>query len=115
MRRRVALVQALLVMGTVVLLVATRGRTALLAALYGGGVAMLNTWWLGSRVEKAAELAADDPQRGMYTLYFNAVQRFLFVLVALAAGLAALHLEPVALLLTFGVAQLAYVLGNRRT
>lgn len=110
-----ALVQALLVIGTTALLVAMRGRGVLLPALYGGGVAMLNTWWLGSRVEKAAELAVDNPQRGMYTLYFNAVQRFVFVLAALGVGLAALHLEPVSLLLTFGVAQLAYVLGNRLT
>jgi hypothetical protein len=46
-------------------------------------------------------------------LYFGAVQRFVFVLVALAIGLAAIKLMAEPLLLTFGVAQLALFFAGR--
>ena len=83
------------------------------AALYEGGIALINTLWLGRKVELAGEMAEDDLKRGIYAIYFNAVQRFVFVLVALGVGLQALQLTPQPLLLTFGIAQVAYFFGRR--
>jgi ATP synthase protein I len=85
----------------------------LIAALYGGGIALINTLWLGRKVEAAGEMAEEDLTRGIYAIYFNAVQRFVFVLVALGVGLQALKLVPQPLLLTFGLAQIAYLFGKR--
>ena len=84
-----------------------------IAALYGGGIALINTLWLGRKVELAGEMAEEELQRGIYAIYFNAVQRFVFVLVALGVGLQALKLVPQPLLLTFGIAQVAYFFGRR--
>ena len=89
------------------------GSAAIIPALYGGAVALANTIWLNRGVVQAGEAARDDPKQGVYTLYFGAVQRFVFVLVALAIGLAAFKLMPEPLLLTFGVAQLAFFIGGR--
>ncbi len=89
------------------------GADGSLSALYGGAIALINTLWLGRKVELAGEMAEEDLQRGIYAIYFNAVQRFVFVLVALGVGLQALKLVPQPLLLTFGVAQLAYFFGRR--
>ncbi len=90
------------------------GNDAVVAALYGGGIALVNTIWLGRKVELAGEMAEEDVTRGIYAIYFNAVQRFVFVLVALGVGLQALQLTPQPLLLTFGLAQIAYFFGRRQ-
>lgn len=83
------------------------------AGLYGAAVALLSTWWLTRGVSTAGQIAETDPKRGVYMLYFGAVQRFVFVLVALGVGLAALKLKAEPLLLTFAVAQLAYFISGR--
>jgi|GEM_PF-459367 len=87
------------------------GEMALWSAAYGGAVAMVTSWLLGRGVNTASELAKTDPTRGVYTLYFGAVQRFVFVLVALGVGLGFLRLQPIPLLVSFGVAQLGYAFG----
>ena len=90
------------------------GTDGVIAAIYGGGIALINTLWLGRKVELAGEMAEEDVTRGIYAIYFNAVQRFVFVLVALGVGLQALQLTPQPLLLTFGLAQIAYFFGRRQ-
>ncbi len=90
------------------------GSDGVVAALYGGSIALVNTIWLGRKVELAGEMAEEDVTRGIYAIYFNAVQRFVFVLVALGVGLQALQLTPQPLLLTFGLAQIAYFFGRRQ-
>ncbi len=91
------------------------GMAGGISSLYGGAVALVNTLWLGRKVEVAGEMAEEDLTRGVYAIYFNAVQRFVFVLVALGVGLQALELTPQSLLLTFGIAQLAYFFGRQDT
>jgi ATP synthase protein I len=83
------------------------------AALYGALISMALALLLGRRMQRASEVAASDPRRGMTILYVGAVQRFVLVLALLALGLAVLKLNPLPLLAGFAVTQLAYVLGAR--
>jgi hypothetical protein len=113
MNKRLITFQALLITGAIVFSLYSFGTAAFIPALYGGGVALLNTLWLNRGVVQAGETAKDNPKLSVYVLYFGAVQRFVFVLVALAIGLAALTLKAEPLLLTFGFAQLAYFFSGR--
>jgi ATP synthase protein I len=69
---------------------------AALSALYGGVVA-----------------AKRNIRYSIYSLYFGALQRFIFVLVCLGIGLGGIKLDPVPLLLTFGIAQLAFLVAGK--
>lgn len=84
------------------------GVNAALAALYGGAIALVNAWLLSSRIGKASDTSAQDAQRGIYILYFGAVQRFVFTLGAFILGMGYLELDPIPLLLTFMLAQAGY-------
>lgn len=113
MNQRLIIMQVILALAALAFSLYKFGIETWPAALYGGGVAVLNTWWLTRGVSSAGVLAENDPKQGVYMLYFGAVQRFVFVLVALGVGLAALKLRPEPLLITFGVAQLVYFMGGR--
>lgn len=107
----ILLIQGALVLVGVAVALYYQGQAGALAALFGGAVAIGNTLLLTRRVRRAGELAADDPKRSMYSLYFGVIQRFVFVVAMLGIGLGGLRLEPVALLATFGAAQLAYLMA----
>jgi ATP synthase protein I len=112
MRRHLFVVQAILVVLCMVGAWWVAGSTdALMASGYGGVLALANTAMLARRVIRAGEIAKTDPRHSAYTLYFGAVQRFAFVLVGLVLGLGWLGLEPIPLLVSFAVAQLAYVIA----
>ena len=113
MNNRLLVIQAVLVLVAVAVSFYIREIPGLVAAIYGGAVALLNTFMLSRRVAQAGQIAETDPKRGTYSLYFSAVQRFVFVLIALGIGLGAIKLQAEPLLATFGVAQLAYLLGGR--
>jgi ATP synthase protein I len=104
-------VQVALVLGCLLLVWINEGGQAALAALYGGLVALTNSWLLAKRVARVGELAKRNPNYSAFTLYIGAVQRFLLVLVSLGIGLGWLHLAPLPLLVTFGVAQIAYIVA----
>lgn len=86
---------------------------AALSALYGGVVAAANTWLLLRRIATAGELAKRNIRYSIYSLYFGALQRFIFVLVCLGIALGGIKLDPVPLLLTFGIAQLAFLVAGK--
>ena len=111
--KRLFSIQAVLVLLAVALGWYGYAADGALAALYGGAIALINTLWLGRKVELAGEMAEEDLTRGIYAIYFNAIQRFVFVLVALGVGLQALQLTPQPFLLPFGLAQVAYFFGRR--
>ena len=113
MNKRLITAQILFILGGVGFSFYTFGSNAIMPALYGGAVALLNTLWLNRGVIQAGETAKENPKLSVYVLYFGAVQRFVFVLVALAIGLAAIKLMAQTLLLTFGFAQLALFLAGR--
>ena len=83
------------------------------SALYGGLIGLLLTLLLGRSVQKASEVAKTDPKGGMTTLYIGATQRFVFVLAALAVGLALFKLSPLAVATGFAAAQLAQLINAR--
>lgn len=108
MNKRLTYIQVALVLAGVVIALTMKGASASYAALYGGGVAVLNSMLLAWRVKRAGEVAKTNPKQSVYILYFGAVERFVVALVGLAVGLGAFHLDPIPLLATFGVAQAAY-------
>lgn len=111
--KRLIIIQSLLVAVTLGVSIYFFGAGAFPAAAYGGAVALINSLWLSRRVSTATEMAETNIQRSVYSIYFNAVQRFVFVLVTLGVGLQALKLMAEPLLITFGVAQIAYFFGER--
>lgn len=114
MGKRLLAIQAVLVLAGTIAALIYKGQWAALGALYGGSVALGNTALLARRIERVGELAKNNPQRGMYSLFFGVVQRFVFVLVGLGVGLGGLELDPIPLLATFAAAQLAYLIAAGR-
>ena len=82
----------------------------ILPAAYGGAVAIANTILLSRRLDSAGEMAKENPEGGVLTLYLGVVQRFVFVLVMFGVGMGVLKLLPPPMLGTFAVAQLAFML-----
>ncbi len=85
-----------------------------LAAIYGGVVALANAWLLSRRIDRASELVKVDPNKGMFSLYVGAIQRFVLVLAGLGVGMGVLQLHPMPMIVTFGIAQLAYAIAAGR-
>ena len=112
--RSILIIQAILVLAGAAVSRFYQGDAALLPAMYGGAIALANTMLLSRRIEHAGEIAKTSPQQSVNALYFGVVQRFVFVLVALGFGLGYLKLNPVPVLGTFMVAQLAYMLMGSR-
>lgn len=86
---------------------------AALSALYGGGASVIIAWFLSRGVQRASQLAVENPKKSMAALYVGAVQRFLLVLGLLVIGIAVLKLEPIALCAGFAAAQFSYLFGAR--
>ncbi len=88
-----------------------QGAPAAVAALYGGGVTLVGSLWLGRGVARAGASAHSAGTRSQWILYAGALQRFVVVLVLLAVGFGVLKLSPMALLGGFAAAQLGFLLG----
>ena len=104
--RRVILFQALLTLLVAAVFGVTRGRWDFLSALYGGGVTVLLSAWLGRGVLRAA---------GLGSLYANAITRYGATMVLLGLGLAVIKMAPLPLIVAFAVAQFGFLAGARRT
>ena len=88
----------------------------ILPAAYGGAIAIANTILLSRRLDSAGEMAKENPEGGVLTLYLGVIQRFVFVLVMFGIGMGVLKLLPPPMLGTFAVAQLAFMLfGSKQT
>ena len=89
-----------------------KGWAAAQAVLYGAIIGIIATLLLGRSVKRASR-AADHPVASMQVLYWGAAQRFFFVLGGFVFGLAALDLQPLALLAGFVVAQAGNFINAR--
>ena len=69
----------------------------------------MNTILLSNRLESAGEMAEDNPDAGVLSLYLGVIQRFVFVLVMFGVGMGVLKLLPPPMLGTFAIAQLGYM------
>ena len=88
-----------------------------LSALYGWGLGVINMLLLRQGFRLADRRAADNPKSGMTVLYMSAAIRFILLAVLFGLGLAWLDLDPMPMVLTFVVMQLASVFnlsGKRR-
>ncbi len=113
--RRVLLVQALAGAALGTGLFIAYGLLHGLSVGFGVLVGMALTLLLGRSVRRAGEVAATDPKRGMTLLYVGAVVRFVFVIAALALGLALFRLNPLLVAVGFVAAQLAQLVNARGT
>jgi len=113
--KKVVLLQLILATVIAAVFAIVENGWSAVSALYGGFASLAVSWMLRRGVLKANEIARDDPQRGMTALYIGAVQRFVLVLALLGLGLGLLKLTPLATVVGFAGAQLAYAVVMRRT
>lgn len=113
--RSLLIIQASLVLIGVAVSFYYLGEAGILPAAYGGTVAIANTILLSRRLDVAGEMAKDNPEGGVLTLYLGVIQRFVFVLVMFGVGMGVLKLLPQPLLGTFAVAQIAFMLFGSKS
>lgn len=85
------------------------------SALYGGGIAVGMTAWLGRSVHRAGELAHADANGGRAALYVGAALRFVVAGALFALGLGVLRLAPVPIIVAFGLAQFGLLINLGRS
>ena len=91
------------------------GSDAVLATLFGGAIAIANTFLLSRRLDAASSLAVDNQNAGVLTLYLGVIQRFVFTLVMFGIGIKVLGLvPPFAIIGGFAVAQLGFMISGFR-
>jgi|GEM_PF-1420962 len=111
--RRLLLTQALLVLLAAALYLWQEGVAAAGAALFGGAIALLNTLISANRLQRSAEMIDSDARSSLLQLYVGAVIRFLATPALIAAGIIG-GLSPVAMLVGFAAAQLAFFISRAR-
>ncbi len=113
--RSLLIIQAILVLVGVAVSFYFLRNEGLLPAAFGGAVAVANTILLSRRLESAGEMAKENPDGGVLSLYLGVIQRFVFVLVMFGVGMGVLKLQPPPMLGTFALAQLAFMLfGSKK-
>lgn len=109
--RNVIIAQVFLVAAAASIYFGWQGPGAGLAALFGGGIALLNSLLLAWRVRRADRVA---PERVTAVMFIGAAQRFALTIAGFALGIAVLELEPVPLIIAFAVTQLGFVIAAKR-
>ncbi len=104
------LTQAALALLCAAAFAAVRAAPDAIAALYGGGVALLISGWQAWRLRR---VRGQPGAHGLIWLYAGAVQRYVAVFVLLGIGLGVLRLAPLPLVVAFAVAQLGYLVPPR--
>ncbi len=84
--------------------------SAVIAVIYGGGIAVVNNLLLACRVKRIQKRNQLNPQQDVMSLYLGAVERFVFTLGAMMIAMGGLSLSPIPLLITFSLTQFAYIL-----
>ncbi len=111
--RRLLIIQALLVLATAIVYLALKGWQPALAAVFGGVIAVFNMLVSAHRLARASNAAVADMKRGMMELYVGAIIRFVATPALFAAGIVS-GLDPVAIIVGFAVAQVAYFFNSAR-
>lgn len=110
--RRLLIIQSLLILATAIAYLVVKGGEHFVAALFGGGIALLNTLVSAQRLRRATEAAAQSANRGLAEMYIGAAVRFVATPLLVAVGIAAFGLEPVAIIVGFAVAQVGYFFNS---
>ncbi|NOY73826.1 MAG: ATP synthase subunit I [Gammaproteobacteria bacterium] len=79
------------------------------AAIFGAFIGVVLSLFLSWSVARAANAAPEKQRISMGMLYLSAAQRFLLALVLFSVGLGYLKLEPLPMVVTFGLVQIGYV------
>lgn len=82
------------------------GGFAALASAYGAGIGLVVSLLLALRMSQAAR-----PGDGLRGLFIGAAERMIFVCAAFAAGIALLGLLPIAIVVGFAGAEMAYYIA----
>ncbi|HEY5791375.1 MAG TPA: ATP synthase subunit I [Gammaproteobacteria bacterium] len=106
-------IQLLLVLVAVGAASLLRGGAAMPAAVYGGGMALLNLLLLDWRARRANRAGALSARQSLGVLYLSALERFAAVALLFALGMGPLHLDPLPLLLGFMAGLVALPLRTR--
>ena len=101
-------VQTLLIMAGTSFSYYTMSSFDTMSAAYGGGVALFSSLFLMRRINRAIKSTESGVSQVMAQLYVGVVQRYIFVVLGLAVGLAYFKFNAKPLLIVFGIAQLAY-------
>lgn len=110
MRKRLFIVQAVILAVVVALTFLVWDLDRAMAVLFGGVMVVINSaiqQWGHSR---AIKTAGNDLQSNMRIIYRTAAERFVITLALFAVGIGVLRLEPKFLIAGFIVLQLAQVL-----
>jgi F0F1-type ATP synthase assembly protein I len=110
MRKRVFIVQALLIIVAMAFAIWVSGLVSAMAVLYGGAMVMINTAVQQWGHFRASRIAGTDLGRNMRIIYRTAAQRFFLSLAMFAVGIGVLKLEPKSMIAGFILLQLAQVL-----
>lgn len=113
--KKVAGLQIIIAALTAVVFGVVEGGWAAGSAFFGGFISLTVSLLLRRGVLKANEVAQEDPKRGMIVLYAGAVQRFVVVLAMFGLGLGLLGMTPLATVVGFGGAQLAYAVVMKKS
>ena len=111
--RRLLIIQGVAGLIGVAVLFAAQGGWAAVSTLYGAGISIAVTLLLSWGIKRAEAAAVENPAKSQAILYLGAAQRFIVVLVLFLVGLAALELDPLATVIGFGLAHVAYFLNLR--
>lgn len=108
-RRKITVVQVVLVSAVAALFWLTKGWQGGAGALFGSGIVALNVLMQVWQLKRADRIAGLSPERNMRYLYRCSAERFLATVTLLAIGIGVLRLEPLPLLAGYIIAQVAMV------
>lgn len=83
------------------------------AAVFGGGIAVVNALLLARTAVQAAGVATTGSRFGGAGLVAGFVERFVFTLAAFALGIGLWHLDPPSVIAGFALPQFAYAAAAR--
>jgi len=104
---KVKIIQVAIIVIVAVVFFFLLGQWYSLSALFGGGVALTYTLLLGWNVSFAASKEGYEQQ----ALYLGAVVRFIIVTLLLIVGLGLIKFNAMAAVISFCLAQIAYVIS----
>jgi len=89
--------------------IGTGGYGAILAALYGASITMLNSWMMHWRLKRATQSATGNSIQSQFHLFIGFIERIAFAVALILIGIKWLQLMPVPLVAAFGVTQLGFL------
>ena len=93
------------------------GSRPMFAAVYGGLIVIISSWWLANRLRQASEMLAQgekaDKTSVPVVLFAGLGQRLLFIGAAFAYGIGYLDLPPLPMIVTFALASAGNIFIGR--